>query len=177
MDLRNDRIVFVTVQFMDQIMIEKRLSAICTRKVHVTSAWSRPVLFCRSRTCADIDECATNNGKGDCEYACVNTDGSFRCSCPAGFSLGGDELTCFDVDECQVENGNCSQKCVNKPGTHECDCFDGYINTGYNGTDVICLDIGKILKTYVQGQTVFTTILFQCCANIKSRFLFVAFPL
>ncbi|XP_074621556.1 uncharacterized protein LOC141880074 [Acropora palmata] len=96
-----------------------------------------------SRTCRDIDECATNNGKGDCEYACANTDGSFRCSCPAGYSVGDDGLTCYDIDECQVQNGQCSQKCENKPGSHKCDCFDGFVNLGNNLTDVICIDIDE----------------------------------
>ena len=106
------------------------------------------ILLGSSRTCKDFDECATNNGKGDCEYACANTKGSFLCSCPAGFSLDEDELTCVDVDECQVKNGKCSQLCLNKPGTHVCDCFDGYVNSGDNGTDVICLDIGRTLRIY-----------------------------
>ncbi|XP_015766999.1 PREDICTED: fibrillin-2-like [Acropora digitifera] len=96
-----------------------------------------------SRTCRDIDECATNNGKGDCEYACANTDGSFRCSCQAGYSVGDDGLTCYDIDECQVQNGQCSQKCENKPGSHKCDCFDGFVNLGSNLTDVICIDIDE----------------------------------
>lgn len=99
--------------------------------------------FCRSRNCQDINECAKNDGKGDCDYACTNTAGSFHCSCPAGFYLGADGVTCHDINECQVNNGNCSQKCVNRPGNHSCACFDGYVNSGPNGTDVICIDIGK----------------------------------
>jgi hypothetical protein len=34
-------------------------------------------------TCADIDECAENNG--GCDHRCVNTPGSFLCSCEAGY--------------------------------------------------------------------------------------------
>ncbi|KAJ7392946.1 hypothetical protein OS493_008187 [Desmophyllum pertusum] len=69
-----------------------------------------------SLNCEDIDECAKNNGKGDCDYACANSAGSFRCSCA---------------------------KCVNKQGSHSCSCFDGYVNSGPNGTDVICIDIDE----------------------------------
>lgn len=32
---------------------------------------------------------------------------------------------------------------MNTPGNHSCSCFDGYVNSGPNGTDVICIDIGK----------------------------------
>lgn len=60
-----------------------------------------------------------------------------------GFYLGADGLSCHDIDECKINNGNCSQKCVNTRGSHSCACYDGYVNTGPNGTDVICIDIGK----------------------------------
>ena len=33
----------------------------------------------------DINECSTNNG--GCEHNCVNTIGSFTCSCNTGYSL------------------------------------------------------------------------------------------
>ena len=41
----------------------------------------------------DINECSTSNG--GCEDTCVNTDGSFECSCSTeGYQLTGDGLTC-----------------------------------------------------------------------------------
>ena len=41
----------------------------------------------------DINECSTSNG--GCEDTCVNTDGSFECSCSTeGYQLSGDGLTC-----------------------------------------------------------------------------------
>ena len=132
-------------------------------------------LFCRSRTCKDIDECATNNGKGDCEYACANTDGSFRCSCPAGYSIGDDGLTCYDIDECQVQNGQCSQKCENKPGSHKCDCFDGFVNLGNNLTDVICIDIGKAFKSNIKLPFFFSQISFEGLMRISSASLTCVF--
>ena len=82
----------------------------------------------RSLNCEDIDECARNNGKGECDYACVNSVGSFRCSCAAGFHLDADGLTCHDINECQANNGNCSQKCINTQGDHLCSCFEGFVS-------------------------------------------------
>ena len=43
-------------------------------------------------TNTDIDECITNNG--GCEQVCINTDGSFYCSCNDGFSLNANGTTC-----------------------------------------------------------------------------------
>ena len=41
----------------------------------------------------DINECSTSNG--GCEDTCMNTDGSFECSCSTeGYQLSGDGLTC-----------------------------------------------------------------------------------
>ena len=46
---------------------------------------------------ADIDECATNNGKGPClgnASVCVNTPGSYYCSCPTPY-VGDAYNYCF----------------------------------------------------------------------------------
>ncbi|XP_062500732.1 uncharacterized protein LOC134177969, partial [Corticium candelabrum] len=42
----------------------------------------------------DIDECALNNGRGPCQYACTNTFGSFQCSCQQGYFLQADRVSC-----------------------------------------------------------------------------------
>ena len=42
---------------------------------------------------ADKNECAIGNG--GCSDGCVNTDGSYHCTCPSGYELGGDERTCI----------------------------------------------------------------------------------
>lgn len=130
---------------------------------------------CRSIDCEDIDECARNSGKGDCDYECANSAGSFRCSCAAGFYLGTDGLTCHDINECEIHNGNCSQKCVNTPGNHSCSCFDGYVNSGPNGTDVICIDIGKIFSQYMS--LVFSFLLLFMCVFFGHLFclFFISF--
>ena len=41
---------------------------------------------------SDVDECESDNG--GCAQICINTAGSFECSCTAGYSLTGDNTTC-----------------------------------------------------------------------------------
>ena len=40
----------------------------------------------------DVNECQDNNG--DCQHDCVNTPGSFYCSCHDGYRLQGSNNTC-----------------------------------------------------------------------------------
>ena len=48
-------------------------------------------LFCVSAS--DTDECAVGNG--GCAEICVNTYGSFYCSCPHGYELDVDKISCI----------------------------------------------------------------------------------
>ena len=41
---------------------------------------------------SDIDECIENNG--GCEHNCINTIGSYNCSCNSGYGLGNDSHMC-----------------------------------------------------------------------------------
>ncbi|KAL9953601.1 hypothetical protein ACROYT_G041044 [Oculina patagonica] len=69
--------------------------------------------------CTDLDECATN--KGGCEHNCVNTHGSFLCTCNSGYRLNLDEKSCDDVDECSPVS-DCMQICENTMGSYNCKC-------------------------------------------------------
>ena len=40
----------------------------------------------------DIDECNTNNG--GCKDCCVNTNGSYYCTCDTGYSLDSNKHDC-----------------------------------------------------------------------------------
>ncbi len=58
---------------------------------------------------------------------CINTDGSFRCSCPRGFVLDGSGTRCVDVDECTANARVCGNgTCTNVEGGFECSCSRGY---------------------------------------------------
>ncbi|XP_071787762.1 uncharacterized protein [Asterias amurensis] len=83
----------------------------------------------RSQTgdsCVDRNECEEAT---PCEGSCVNTEGSYRCSCPqSGYRLAQDGHSCEDVDECQNDRLNqCKHECVNTPGSYRCECPAGHI--------------------------------------------------
>lgn len=63
--------------------------------------------------CIDQNECDTANG--GCSQNCMNTEGSFYCTCNAGYKLNVDKLQCDDIHECTADspkNGGCSQVCI-----------------------------------------------------------------
>ncbi|XP_060600769.1 uncharacterized protein LOC132754191 [Ruditapes philippinarum] len=74
--------------------------------------------------CDDIDECGSDQHM--CKHICVNTIGTYKCACNAGYMLQTDLLSCSDVDECMIDNGRCNQGCVNTEGSYICVCNEGY---------------------------------------------------
>ncbi|ELU15928.1 hypothetical protein CAPTEDRAFT_144967 [Capitella teleta] len=80
-------------------------------------------------THVDENECRHSNGQ--CDTYCVNTAGSFACSCETGFQLDDDGFTCKDYNECERSNGGCSHGCVNTLGSYACECP----NTHYKEVD------------------------------------------
>ncbi|GIY52174.1 epidermal growth factor-like protein 8 [Caerostris darwini] len=69
----------------------------CTKPDHCScpSGWT-------GKTCSsDIDECSRR--KGHCDHECVNTVGSFRCLCKAGFTLREDGKTCEKINTTRKE--------------------------------------------------------------------------
>ncbi|MGI4458269.1 hypothetical protein ACR2WA_25390 [Klebsiella pneumoniae] len=76
--------------------------------------------------CTDIDECA-DGSNGGCAHVCTNTDGSYECSCNAGYVLNADGHACDDVDECTAGTDGCAHDCTNTIGSYTCSCMEGYI--------------------------------------------------
>ncbi|XP_078693848.1 uncharacterized protein LOC144923323 isoform X2 [Branchiostoma floridae x Branchiostoma belcheri] len=91
-----------------------------------------------SGTCCstDVNECSSGNG--GCDHTCVNTQGSYHCTCRTGYLLSGTH-TCIDLDECSHNNGGCQHTCVNTPGGHRCTCRPGFALSGSTN----CADINE----------------------------------
>uniref|UniRef100_A0A7N9ATH0 Fibrillin 1 n=1 Tax=Mastacembelus armatus TaxID=205130 RepID=A0A7N9ATH0_9TELE len=74
----------------------------------------------------DIDECRVmgnlcKNGQ------CINTLGSYSCTCKPGYTTDISGTTCVDVDECIQAPKPCNFICKNTEGGYLCSCPRGYI--------------------------------------------------
>ncbi|XP_029904395.1 signal peptide, CUB and EGF-like domain-containing protein 2 isoform X4 [Myripristis murdjan] len=85
------------------------------------------------------DPCAEESDGCHIDAICQNTQGSYKCTCKAGFK--GDGKHCEDIDECDLEyNGGCVHECNNIPGNYRCTCHDGF-NLAHDGHN--CLDVDE----------------------------------
>ena len=57
---------------------------------------------------------------------CINSVGSYSCSCHDGYKLNVDNHTCIDIDECTDNNGSCAHICQNTNGSYACLCLAGF---------------------------------------------------
>ena len=55
-------------------------------------------------TCTDVNECHSDSN--ECAQQCINTPGSYHCSCDQGFKLTGDDHSCIGkyLNSCYVDN-------------------------------------------------------------------------
>ncbi|KAI1231608.1 hypothetical protein IHE44_0007682 [Lamprotornis superbus] len=58
----------------------------------------------------------------DCQGPCLDTS---DCTCSPGTTLGPDGQTCLDENECEQNNGGCSEFCVNLKNSFRCECGVG----------------------------------------------------
>ncbi|AWP10692.1 putative hemicentin-1 [Scophthalmus maximus] len=73
----------------------------------------------RAGRCLDINECEVRD---TCQHECMNTPGSHRCLCPAGYRLMANGKTCQDIDECLEQSIQCgaNRMCFNMRGSYQC---------------------------------------------------------
>eukprot|EP00041_Stephanoeca_diplocostata_P007374 m.104083 g.104083 ORF g.104083 m.104083 type:complete len:2579 (-) comp16843_c0_seq15:2298-10034(-) len=80
---------------------------------------------------SNINECVL---QFPCSSFCTDTQGSYTCSCEAGFVLAAPALTqCVDIDECSASDPPCRASdgsdnfiCTNTVGGYSCTCPEGY---------------------------------------------------
>ncbi|XP_046898159.1 signal peptide, CUB and EGF-like domain-containing protein 2 isoform X4 [Hypomesus transpacificus] len=85
------------------------------------------------------DPCAEGSDGCHIDAICQNAQGSYKCTCKAGFK--GDGKHCEDIDECDMDyNGGCVHECNNIPGNYRCTCHDGF-NLAHDGHN--CLDVDE----------------------------------
>ncbi|OWK00463.1 PROS1 [Cervus elaphus hippelaphus] len=91
---------------------------------------------------SDINECKDPaNVNAGCSQICVNTPGSYHCSCKNGFVMLSNKKDCKDVDECVLKPSICGTAvCKNIPGDFECECAEGY---KYNPVSKSCDDVDE----------------------------------
>uniref|UniRef100_A0A8U7NV94 Uncharacterized protein n=1 Tax=Corvus moneduloides TaxID=1196302 RepID=A0A8U7NV94_CORMO len=73
-----------------------------------------------------INECSLNPLL--CAFRCINTFGSYECTCPSGYALREDRRMCRDLDECAEGLHDCESRgmlCKNLIGTFMCICPPG----------------------------------------------------
>jgi len=88
----------------------------------------------------DLNECLFTNVTCHKDAQCINTKGSFECSCKEGFT--GDGYNCVNVNECELGTHNCHEHatCIDIKGTFTCTC-----KLGYEGNGRECVDVDECI--------------------------------
>ncbi|XP_043277770.1 uncharacterized protein [Venturia canescens] len=115
----------------------------CTPGFYMASSNSR--LLCKNRRwIGALPNCKIRRGQSgpcadsSCDHVCNEVDGQAKCSCYKGFRLDGHK--CYDINECESQNGGCEYNCVNTPGSYRCECPQG-MKRGEN--KFTCIDVDE----------------------------------
>ncbi|XP_065653865.1 fibrillin-2-like isoform X2 [Hydra vulgaris] len=109
-----------------------------------------------SNSCVDINECLTLCS--GVNAFCINTFGSYKCSCAFGFSLNASS-------QCQLNNCSCplNSKCTMN-GNFGCTCNFGYFSNYMSSCEVIdqCQGTKNCMKPHQFCQNVYANLSFTC---------------
>ena len=92
-------------------------------------------------SCMNVNECL-QSPCSDKNSFCVDTEGSYFCTCKKGLIGDGKFLVgCIDANECIFDPCDQNAVCENSFGSFQCTCNEGYTGDGFS-----CLDINECTK-------------------------------
>ena len=117
----------------------------------------------------DLNECEVGLDNCDPSADCINTQGSFECRCPEGFTGNGRECVVLQpprVNECETGEHDCSPlaSCIDLVNGFECRCLPGY-----SGNGRICRG-----TTYIANNTLYTGMhpgSIKCQVNLSRKLM------
>ncbi|XP_025078060.1 uncharacterized protein LOC112554482 isoform X2 [Pomacea canaliculata] len=104
-----------------------------------------------SSDCYDVDECL-NSTLHDCNMLCINTYGSYECSCQEGYRLSTNGHSCTDINECVERTHDCQQICNNTAGGYQCECEAGYTYDSRTRSCIINSNESQVCRTSTCSQ-------------------------
>jgi hypothetical protein len=135
-----------------------------------------------STSCEDVNECNNDEVHG-CSYTCVNTIGSYYCTCPSNLRLAKDNQMCSDFNECVDEPCGRGGVCINTFGSYI--CVDPSVVSNYeaaallnnNGDETPAIrgseeQIGNIMAS-ASVSTSSTTLILACTVGSLGGAVFV----
>ena len=103
---------------------------------------------------------------------CVDTAGSYECTCSSGYT--GDGHTCLDIDECLSDPCDESATCTNNNGSFSCHCDNEFLGDGksctrkffkmYNFCVVYSINFNADMTCFVPEDRVY-----ECGVNVSSE--------